>query len=198
MTVRWALEEVGQPYEVWLVNFAEMKQPEHLARQPFGQIPTYEDGDVRLFESGAIVHYLGERYAGPLLPTDSAARARTVAWMFAAQSSVEPLIVDREVLEYAEGDKPWAEERATMVDARISQRLELLDNALGQADWLDGAFTAGDLLMVQVLRRVAGSAILAEFPRLSAYVARGEAREAFRRAYAAQRAVFAASQSQDE
>ena len=198
MTVRWALEEVGQPYEVRLVSFAEMKQPEHLARQPFGQIPTYEDGDVRLFESGAIVHYLGERYAGPLLPTDSAARARTVAWMFAAQSSVEPLIVDREVLEYAEGDKPWAEERATMVDARIRERLELLDNALGQADWLDGAFTAGDLLMVQVLRRVAGSAILAEFPRLSAYVARGEAREAFRRAYAAQRAVFEASQSQDE
>jgi glutathione S-transferase len=189
MPVRWALEEVGQPYDVRLVSFAEMKEPSHRALQPFGQIPTYQSGDRVLFESGAIVLDIAEHGVG-LLPTDEAARARAITWMFAAVSTIEPLIVERESSAFLEADKPWYAERTSILEPRIRARLGELSTRLGNADWLDRSFTAGDLLMVQVLRRLSGSEMLNPFPNLSAYVARGEARPAFQRAFAAQLQVF--------
>jgi len=189
MPVRWAFEEVGQPYDVRLVSFAEMKEPTHRALQPFGQIPTYEDGDLTLFESGAIVLQIGERHSG-LLPVDADARARSIARMFAAKSTVEPPIVEREIAKYLEGDKPWTEQRMPLIDNRIRDRLRDLSNRLGDSDWLDGDFSAGDLLMVLVLRRLEGSGLVEEFPNLAAYVARGKKRPAYKRAFEAQHAVF--------
>jgi glutathione S-transferase len=192
MRVRWALEEVGQPYDVRLVSFAEMKEPAHLALHPFGQIPTYEEGDLALFESGAIIFHIAERHAG-LLPDDANARARAITWMFAAISTVEPPIFDLVVVKLVEGDKPWAEQRLPLVQDRIRARLVDLSAYLGDADWLDGAFSAGDLMMVEVLRRLSASGLLAEYPNLAAYVARGEARPAHQRAFADQLAVFTAA-----
>lgn len=194
MRVRWALEEVGQPYDVRLVSFSEMKRPAHRALQPFGQIPTYEEGDLALFESGAIVFHIAERYAG-LLPEDANARARAITWMFAALSTIEPPILERESTGYLERDKTWYAERLLMLEDRIRNRLGDLSRRLGKADWLDGAFSAGDLVMVGVLRRLNGSGLLEEYPDLSAYVARGEARPAFKRAFDAQLAVFTAASS---
>jgi len=191
MRVRWALEEVGQPYQVRLLSFTAMKQPAHLALQPFGQIPTYEEGDLVLFESGAIVLHIAERHGG-LLPDDADARARAIAWMFAAVDTVEPPIFDRTLLHILDRDQPWYEHRLRLLDDGIRQRLASLSRRLGAADWLDGAFSAGDLLMVTVLRRLQGSGLLEEHPNLAAYVARGEARPAYQRAFAAQRAVFEA------
>ena len=192
MPLRWALEEVGQPYDVRLVSFAEMKESAHRALQPFGQIPTYEEDDLALFESGAIVLHIAERHGG-LLPDDANARARAIAWMFAAKSTVEPVVVEREVARYLEGDKEWTGERMPIIEDRIRGRLKDLSKRLGQADWLDGEFSAGDLLMVLVLRRLEGSGLLAEFPNLDAYIARAEARPAYKRAFDAQHAVFAAA-----
>jgi len=192
MRVRWALEEVGQPYDVRLLSFKAMKEPAHLTLQPFGQIPTYEEGDLALFESGAIVFHIAERHGG-LLPDDTNARARAITWMFAAVSTMEPPIVDRAIALYSEGDKPWYQQRLSLVDERIRKRLSELSTRLGDADWLDGAFSAGDLQMVSVLLRLKGSGILEEYPNLSAYVARGEARPAYKRAFDAQLAVFTAA-----
>jgi glutathione S-transferase len=189
MAVRWALEEAGQPYDVRLVSFAEMKQPAHLALQPFGQIPTYEEGDLILFESGAIVLHIAEQHTG-LLPDDPNARARAIAWMFAALTTVQAPIVEREAAILLESDKSWHEERLPMLDDRVRARLGDLSRRLGDADWLDGEFSAGDLLMVNVLRRPAGLQIAQEIPNLAAYVARGEARTAFKRAFEAQLEVF--------
>nr|WP_199325771.1 glutathione S-transferase family protein [Nodosilinea sp. FACHB-141] len=189
MPVRWALEEVGQPYNVRLVSFSAMKETTHRALHPFGQIPTYEEGDLALFESGAIVLHIAERHAG-LLPQDANARARAITWMFAAIATVEPPIVQREAAMYLERDKTWYEERLPLIEDRIRSRLDDLSMRLGDADWLDDVFSAGDLLMVQVLRRLGGSNILEQYPTLAAYVARGEARPAFKRAFDAQLAVF--------
>ena len=189
MRVRWALEEVGQPYDVRLLSFREMKESAHLMLHPFGQIPTYEEYDLALFESGAIVFHIAERHAG-LLPDDANARTRAIAWMFAALSTVERPIVDREIVTYLESDKTWREERLRMVDDRIRVRLGELSRRLGDADWLDGAFSAADILMVHVLRRLEGSGILDEYPNLSAYIARAEARPAYKRAFDDQLAVF--------
>ena len=191
MPVRWAFEEVGQPYDVRLVSFAEMKQAAHRALQPFGQIPTYEEGGLALFESGAIVLHIAETHAG-LLPGDANARARAVAWMFAAKSTVEPPIVEREAAILFERDKSWYDERLPILDDRVRARLTDLSRRLGDANWLDGDFSAGDLLMINVLRRPAPE-ILKEFPNLAGYVARGETRPAFKRAYADQLAVFTAA-----
>jgi glutathione S-transferase len=191
--VRWALEEVGQPYEVRLVSFKAMKQPAHLALHPFGQIPTYEDGDLGLFETGAIVLHIAERqvdrHAG-LLPDDANARARAITWMFAAVNTVEPPILELATAKLLESDKPWTKERMPLVEDRVRDRLKPLSARLGSADWLDGGFSAGDLMMVHVLQRLKPSGILNEFPNLAAYVARGEARPAYKRAFAAQLAVF--------
>jgi len=189
MRVRWALEEVNQPYDVRLVSFSEMKEPAHRALHPFGQIPTYEEGDLALFESGAIVFHIAERHAG-LLPNDANARARAITWMFAALNTVEPPLVNREIAMREERDKPWYEQRLRVVEDRARKPLGELSSRLGDADWLDGAFNAGDLLMVAVLRWLKESGILDEYPNLSAYVARGEARPAFKRAFDAQLAVF--------
>lgn len=189
MPVRWALEEAGLAYEVRLVSFAAMKEPAHLARHPFGQIPTFEDGELALFESGAIVLHVAERHPG-LLPTQADARARAVTWIFAALSTLEPPVLAREAALLLERGEPWFEARRPILDERVRSRLEQLSRYLGDADWLEGAFSAGDLMMVTVLRRLAGSGLLDPFPNLAAYVARGEARPAFRRAFAAQLAVF--------
>ncbi|MDB5711924.1 MAG: glutathione S-transferase [Sphingomonas bacterium] len=193
MRVRWALEEVGQPYDVRLVSFEEMKQPAHLAIQPFGQIPTYEEANLALFESGSIILHIASRHAG-LLPDDPDARARAITWMFAALNTVEPPIVDLDVAKLIEGDKAWAAERMPLVMDRIRDRLGALSRRLGDAEWLDGAFSAGDLMMVEVIIRLQGSGILEEYPSLCAYITRAEARPAFKRAFAAQYAVFAAMQ----
>jgi glutathione S-transferase len=187
--VRWALEEVGQPYEVRLVSFRALKEPAHLARHPFGQIPTYEEGELTLFETGAIVFHIAQRHAG-LLPEDANARARAISWMFAALSTIEPPILEFTNAKLLEADKPWAAERMPLVKDRIVARLRPLAAHLGDADWLDGAFSAGDLMMVSVLLRLRPSGILNEHPSLAAYVARGEARPAYERAFDAQAALY--------
>jgi glutathione S-transferase len=189
MRVRWALEEVGQPYSVRPVSFAAMKEPAHGMLHPFRQIPTYEDGEVTLFESGAIVLYIATCFAG-LLPADPAARARAASWMFAAVGTVEPVITDREAAEYLEHEAPWFASRLRAAENRIRGRLTDLSRRLGDADWLDGPFSAGDLMMADVLRRLGRSALLTEHSNLRAYVDRAEERPAFRRAFDAQRAFF--------
>lgn len=193
MRIRWALEEVDRPYDVRLVSFKAMKEPAHRALHPFGQIPTYEEGDLALFESGAIVFHIAEHHAG-LLPDNANARARAVTWMFAALNTMEPPIVEREQASYLERDKAWYDERLPLLEDRVRGRLNELSNRLGDADWLDDTFSAGDLLMVMVLRRLNGSGLLDEFPNLFAYVARGEARPAFKRAFDAQLAIWEARQ----
>ncbi|MDR7271403.1 glutathione S-transferase [Pelomonas saccharophila] len=186
--VRWALEEVNQAYEVRLVSFQAMKQPAHLALHPFGQIPTLEDGELALFETGAIVLHLGQRYPG-LLPEGAEARARAVAWMFAAVNTVEPPILELTMARLFERDQPWYADRLPALEARVRTRLQQLAARLGDADWLEGAFSAADLMMVHVLLRLRSTGLLDEFPPLAAYVARGEARPAYQRAFAAQLAV---------
>ena len=175
--VRWALEEVGRPYAVRLLSFTAMKQPAHLRLHPFGQIPTFEEGGLVLFETGAIVLHLAQNHPG-LLPDEADARARAVAWMFAALNTVEPPILDLAVAKIQEGDRPWAQERLPLVADRIRQRLTQLAERLDGDEWLDGGFSAGDLMMVSVLLRLRPSGLLAEYPSLAAYVARGEARPA--------------------
>lgn len=191
MRIRWALEEVGQSYDVRLVSFVEMNQPAHLARQPFGQIPTYEEDGLVLFESGAIVLHIAVRFLG-LISDDEESRARAIAWMFAAQTTVEPPILERETAGFLEHYKDWHSMRLPMMDERIEHRLRQLSDWLGDGDWLDGEFSAGDLAMIGVLRRLNDTPLLKRHANLSAYVNRGEARPAFKRAFAAQRAVFEA------
>jgi glutathione S-transferase len=186
--IRWALEEVSQPYEVRLVSFRAMTEPAHLALHPFGQIPTYEEGDLALFETGAIVFHIAQRHAG-LLPDDADARARAITWMFAALNTVEPPILELGTARLLESDKPWYNERLPLVEDRVRNRLRQLSARLGDAEWLDGAFSAGDLMMVSVLFRLRSSGILDEYPNLAAYLARSEARPANRRAFAAQLAI---------
>jgi len=192
--VRWALEEAGQPYDVRPVSFQAMKETAHLALHPFGQIPTYQDGDLTLFETGAIVFHIAERHSG-LLPDDASARARAIMWMFAALNTVEPPILELVTARIHENGKPWAEARLPLVMDRVRDRLKQLSSRLGSADWLDGQFSAGDLLMVSVLLRVKPSGLLAEYPNLMVYVARGEARPAYQRAFAAQLAMNTAAPS---
>ncbi|MBR2687553.1 MAG: glutathione S-transferase family protein [Aquamicrobium sp.] len=192
MRLRWAFEELGQPYDVRLVSFAQMKQPAHLALQPFGQIPTYEEGDLALFESGAIILHLAQHRPG-LLPANPDAQARAITWMFAALNTMEPPIVELEQAPYVIGDRPWRGEFLPMLEDRVRIRLGELSRRLGDADWLDGAFSAGDLMMVTVLRRLDGTGLVEEYPNLAAYVARAEARPAYKRAFDAQLAVFVAA-----
>ena len=195
MRVRWALEEVGQPYDARLVSFEDLKRPPHRALHPFGQIPTYEDGDLALFESGAIVLHIAECHAG-LLPREANARSRAIAWMFAALNTVEPPIVELDMAMLVERDESWYAARLPLLERRVRVRLDELSRRLGEADWLDGDFSAGDLMMVSVLRRLSASRLLDEYPDIAAYVASGEARPAFKRAFEAQLAVFnAASRS---
>jgi glutathione S-transferase len=189
MRVRWALEEVGRPYDVRYLSWGQQKEPAHRARNPFGQVPAYEEGDLVLFESGAIVFHIAESGSG-LFPEDPAGRARAIEWMFAALNSVEPVVWDLIIAKIIEGDRDWAAARLPVVEARLSSRLEELSTRLGDSDWLDGAFSAGDLLMVTVLRRLNSTGLLDEYPSLRAYIARGEARPAYQRAFEDQLAVF--------
>ena len=189
MRVRWALEEVGQPYDVRLLSFSEMKESAHRMLHPFGQIPTYQEGDLALFESGAIVFHIAERHAG-LLPHDAGARARAITWMFAALNTVEPPINDLGIAKILDQEKTWYGERLLVLEDRVRVRLGELSSRLGNATWLDDAFSAGDLLMVTVLRRLSGSSLLERYTNLAAYVARGEARPAYKRAFEDQLAVF--------
>ncbi len=188
--VRWALEEAGQLYDVRLVSFAEMKQPAYLALHPFGQIPTYEEGGLVLFETGAIVFHIAEQHVG-LLPKDRDARAQAITWMFAALNTVEPPIIELTTAKIFEADKPWCTARLPLVTERVRATLNRLSARLGNGDWLDRAFSAGVLLMVSVLLRLRSSGILDEYANLAAYVARGEARPAYERAFAAQLAINA-------
>jgi glutathione S-transferase len=192
--VRWALEEAGLPYDVRLVSFTAMKQPAHLALHPFGQIPTFEEGDLALFETGAIVFHIAEQHEA-LLPKDADARARAITWMFAAVNTVEPPILDITNARIIEGDKPWAQERLALAMDRARVRLGQMSDRLGDAEWLDGAFTAGDLMMVSVLLRFRMPGLLDEYPNLAGYAARGEARPAYQRAFAAQLAINAPAAS---
>jgi glutathione S-transferase len=194
MPVRWALEEAGQPYDVRLEAFAQLKQTPHLTHQPFGQIPTYQDGALDIFETGAIVLHIAEQ-SGVLLPADADARMRAITWMFAALVTVQQPVVEREATILMERDKPWTAERMPMLDERVTTRLAQLANRLGDANWLDGDFSAGDLMMVAVLRRPASRNLLGGFATLEAYVSRAEARPAFQRAFAAQKQVFEDSQA---
>lgn len=187
--VRWALEEVGQKYNVRLVTFKEMKEPEYLALHPFGQIPTYQEGDLVLFESGAIILHLANHHDG-LLPKDENARARAIMWMFAALNSVEPSILELQNAKLSEADKSWSQERLPIVMDRVRGPLKRLSARLGDSEWLDGDFSAGDLMMISVLQRLKSSGMLSEFPNIAAYVARGEERPAYKRAYEAQHEVF--------
>jgi glutathione S-transferase len=183
--VRWALEEVGQPYNVRGVSFKAMKEPAYLALHPFGSIPTYQEGDLVLFESGAIIFHIADHHAG-LLPKDANARARAITWMFAAISTIEPVIIERENTRFQESDKSWYKQRMPLVEDRIRDRLRALSSHLGDTDWLDGMFSAGDLVMVSVLQRLKLTDMLDEYQNLSAYAARGEARPAYKRAFDAQ------------
>lgn len=192
--IRWALEEVGQPYDVRLLTFAEMKEPAHLALNPFGQIPTYEDGDIALFETGSILLRIAQDHPG-LLPQDANARARAISWMFAAVNTVEPPILDFQNAKIFEADKPWAADRLPLVEERVRVRLKQLSAHMGDAEWLDGAFSLADVMMVHVLQRLKPSGLLDGYANLAAYIARAEARPAFQRAFAAQLAVFTAQQS---
>jgi glutathione S-transferase len=189
MRVRWALEEVEQPYDVRLLSFKALKEPAHLELQPFGQIPTYQEDDLTLFDSGAIVFHIADHHPG-LLPKDDNAKARAITWMFTAVSTMEPPMLEREVARFLEGEKSWHDERMPLIDNRIRKRLGELSVKLGQSQWLEDTFTAGDLLMISVLLRTRSSGILAEFPNLLAYVERGEKRPAYQRAFSAQLAVF--------
>lgn len=192
--VRWALEEVGQAYDVRLLSFAEMKEPAHLALNPFGQIPTWEEEGLSLFESGGVILRIAETHEG-LLPANETARSRAIMWMFAAVNTVEPPIVDRTMVFLFEREEPWFETRLKGVEAQCRRRLEQLSAWLGDKDWLEGEFTIGDLMMISVLQRLGSSGMVEEFPNLAAYVARGEARPAYQRAFAAQLAVFEAAQA---
>ena len=179
-------------YDVRTLSFAAMKQPAHRARQPFGQIPTYEEDGLILFESGAIILHIAQHHAG-LLPDDPEGSARAIAWLFAALSTVEPPIIARSMAGFTIRDKPWYDEQMALLDDQLRVRLTDLSRQLGDAPWLEQAFSAGDLMMIVVLRRLAGTGLLEEHPNLAAYVARGEARPAFQRAFAAQHALFVAS-----
>lgn len=190
LRVRWALEEVGQAYQVRYLSQGEQKAPPHRGRQPFGQVPTYEVGDLTLFESGAIVQHIADTHDG-LFPKDADARARAVEWMFAALNTVEPPIMDHAIATLFERGKPWSKPRLPAVEARIDERLKELSDRLGDRQWLDGdTFTAGDLLMVAVVRILEGEGYYEKYPNLAAYVARGTARPAFRKALADQMAGF--------
>lgn len=195
MRVRWALEEVGQPYSVRLVSFRAMKKPAHLALQPFGQIPTYEEGEFALFETGAIVLHIALHHAG-LLPDEPQARARAITWIFAALNTVEPPILELELAEHLEGDRDWYGGRLPLIQNRVRGKLDVISRRLGDAEWIDGGFTAADLMMVMVLRRIEGAGMLEKYPNLVAYIARAQARPAYRRAFAAQLAVFEAARPQ--
>jgi glutathione S-transferase len=195
--VRWALEEIERPYRVRLIDAMSPRPPEYFLEQPFGQVPCYRDEEVQLFESGAILLHLAiseER----LLPLDRAARMRSVAWLIAALNSVEPATMELATIDVFNSGQQWTKERRPQVIEKIRYRLKYLADALGGNHWFEGRFSIADIMMVAVLRNLRHTDLVANHPTLAAYVARGEARPAFRRALADQLAVFAANQPEGE
>jgi glutathione S-transferase len=192
MRVRWALEEVGQPYREKLIGREELDTPSYRALQPFGQVPAIEDEEGRLFESGAIVMQIAEQSTA-LMPADPKGRARTRAWMFAALNSVEPAVQQLVEIDLFHGEAEWAKARRPAVVERVEKRLAGLQDWLGDRDYLEDRFTAGDLLMTTVLRFLRHTSIVAERPKLAAYQKRCEARPAFQKALADHLRPFAAS-----
>lgn len=188
---RWAFEEVGIAYDVQLFELGENKSDAWRAYQPFGQVPTYSDGTVEIFESGAIVLHIARQKPG-LLPPDPAGEASTVAWMFAVLNSVEPLIFDLLLVNVFDRKESYADLFRPKAIQRLSARLGELAGSLGDRSWLVGdRFTAADLIMVSVLRQLSDTDLLKEHENLAAYVDRGMARPAFQKALADQMAVFA-------
>lgn len=188
--VRWALEEAGLPYESHLLAHGDQDSADYRARQPFGQVPVFEEDGFVLFESGAIVQYIGAR-SDVLLPEDAQARARAVQWLVAALNSIEPFVMNLILIDVFHKDEAWAGLRRPGAEAFLKRRLSALAQALGDKPWLDGErFTAGDLIMGSVLRMLGYTELLKDEPRLAAYVERCTARPAFQRALAAQLADF--------
>lgn len=192
LRVRWALEEAGIPYQENLIGPEDQASLAYRALQPFGQVPAIESDDIRLFESGAIVLHIAEK-SDALSPSDANGRARTTAWVFAAVNSVEPAIQNITELDFFHADKPWAAERRPAVLATVQKRLSALEVWLGGRDYLEGRFTAGDLMMTTVLRILGRSEILSDWPVLQGYQQRCEARPAFRKALADHLRPFQAS-----
>lgn len=197
LRVRWALEEIGRPYRVRLLDALHPRPEEYLLEQPFGQVPAYRDRDVQLFESGAIVIHIGNS-DDRLLPSATEPQMRAIAWIIAALNSVEPSISELVNIDIFARGQSWTEERRPQVLERVRQKLDKVARALGDKEWLEGEFTVGDLIMVSVLRNLRHTDIVAEQPALAAYVARGEARPAFQRALADQLAIFEQNQPQGE
>ena len=189
LRVRWALEEAGLPYETRLLGFDDTSAPDYRRLQPFGQVPTYEDGEVELFETGAILLRIGEGRE-TVLPADPAARARATAWMFAALNSVEPFVMNVAAIDLFYAEEQWARLRSPGAVEMVENRLASLEARLDGRDWLEDGFTAGDLLMTTVLRILRHTDLVAKQPALAAYQQRCEARPAFGRALAAQMADF--------
>ncbi len=191
LRVRWALEEAGIAYDAALLQQGDQATPDYRARQPFGQVPAYEEGPLSMFESGAIVLHIGER-SETLLPKDEIGRARAMTWVFAALNSIEVVVGQLGDLFFHQGEA-WIEQRCPQLEAQVRKRLGELATALGDRPYLEGRFTAGDLMMTTVLRNLRDTDILDGFPTLKAYQARCEARPAFQRALDAQMATFSAA-----
>ena len=197
LRIRWALEEIGRPYRVRLLDPMQPRPAEYFLDQPFGQVPCYRDDEVRLFESGAILIHLGlsdER----LLPADHAQRMRAIAWLIAALNSVEPTILQLLAIDIFNAGEEWTAQRRPQVVDALGKRLKLVSDALGEKEWLEDRFTIGDLMMVTVLRILRHTKLVAEHSNLAAYLARGEARPAFKQALADQLAAFDRNQPQGE
>lgn len=189
LRVRWALEEAGLPYKVELINHREKNSESYRARQPFGQVPVYQEGDLTLFESGSIVlHIAGKTEV--LLPREDPARARAVMWIFAALNSVEPSFEGLAQCRVFSAGEPWTKEALPVFERQVKKRLTDIEQYLTGREWLEDRFTAGDLMMTTVLRRLSQNPLIGEHPTLRDYVARAEARPAFARAFQAHMADF--------
>ena len=197
LRLRWALEEIGRPYSVRLLDATKPRPADYFCEQPWGQVPVYKDKEVELFESGAILIHLGMQDAR-LLPTDTQGRMRGIAWLIAALNSVEPAIFPLLMINVFNKGEPWTEEARPRFVERLKERLKCVSDALGDKEWLEGRFTIGDLMLVTVLRQLRGTHILDQFPNLAALVQRGEARPAFQRALSDQFAVFREHEPQGE
>jgi glutathione S-transferase len=193
--VRWALEEAGLGYDDQLIGFEDQSTPAYRAQQPFGQVPAFSDGKVEMFESGAIVLYIAQN-SDQLMPADEAGRAMVMTWLFAAMNSVEPFVGQLAGIDIFHADKAWAKERRPEVETMVRKRLADLQTALGARKWFaNDRFSAADILMTHVLRDLRHTDMLADYPALADYVARAEARPAFKRALADQLAPFRAAEA---
>lgn len=195
LRVRWALEEAGLSYRVRLLG--QDRPPEYLLEQPFDQVPCFSDGKVRIFESGAIAQYIGEQ-SETLLPTDDQGRFRAIQWTYGALNSVEPAILNLLLIDIFYAGEEWAKLRRPGAEDFVKLKLKRVSEWLGDSEWLEDRFTIGDLLMITVLRFLRHTKLVDEFPNLSDYLKRGEARPAFQRALADQLATYAANQPQLE